>query len=261
MNDTNSTKYTEGDRLHWEVEKLQTEITALRRPWIAQPASWLALATVVLALGGFGIQWQHSNNELDLATIAAAQAKLDVARAQQDWQELQLKITAERSVLAQVHFSRQDEEARALGLRTRFERLLIKKSGTWTTADLQDILQSLASLDSSRALASASLQQSSASLDALSASVSARDAPPAFAVVATQVTLEQAKSNADRLQNTGLPYRIEIYRRDSTRFALTLGGPLTSTEAQLRVDYARSKGFAKDAYVRLARDWGKNLRD
>jgi hypothetical protein len=40
----------EADKAHWEVEKLKLETRNLQQPFRRQPASWFAVATIVLSL-------------------------------------------------------------------------------------------------------------------------------------------------------------------------------------------------------------------
>lgn len=81
----------------------------------------------------------------------------------------------------------------------------------------------------------------------------------AFAVIRNFRTLEEASAYARELSKRGLPYPVEIYRRDVNRYYVTLGGNLSNTEARKRVAYARQAGLATDAYQKNAADLGQNL--
>lgn len=81
----------------------------------------------------------------------------------------------------------------------------------------------------------------------------------AFAVIANYKTLEEAVAYARELQARNLPYPIEIYRRDVSRFYVTLGGYLPNAEARKRIAYAKQAGLSNGAYQKNAPNLGENL--
>jgi hypothetical protein len=81
----------------------------------------------------------------------------------------------------------------------------------------------------------------------------------AFVVIANRKTLQEAEGYASELKARGLPYPIEIYRRDESRFYITLGGYLSNAEARRRVAYAKQTGLSKGAYQSNKPDLGENL--
>lgn len=59
-------------KLRLETEKLQVEIANLKKTWIKNPASWVSILTIVLAL--CGLAFQYRDNKAD---ALEAQIKLD----------------------------------------------------------------------------------------------------------------------------------------------------------------------------------------
>jgi hypothetical protein len=80
-----------------------------------------------------------------------------------------------------------------------------------------------------------------------------------FPVVGSLTTLDEAVRVARRLQEQNFPYPVQIYLAENDYYAVTLGGYLERQEAARRVQYAKDKGIAKDAYVRYSTAWGENL--
>ena len=82
-----------------------------------------------------------------------------------------------------------------------------------------------------------------------------------FAVVGSYQNLQQAQDALngirDKLTQANLLYVPEVYLSENGYYALTLGGNLTSKEANQRVQ--RAKSVVADAYVRTSDRWGPNL--
>jgi hypothetical protein len=80
-----------------------------------------------------------------------------------------------------------------------------------------------------------------------------------FVVIGSYPTLQAAQGTAQNLalKTPTTPYPFEVYRSDNGYYALTLGGHLSSTEANNRM--VAAKKFASDAYVRVSDRWGDNI--
>lgn len=80
-----------------------------------------------------------------------------------------------------------------------------------------------------------------------------------FPVVGSYISLTEAFSFVKKLESKKIPYQIEIYDGTNGYYAVCLGGKLTEQEAQLRVEYAKTKGIANDAYLYKTNEWLVNL--
>ncbi|HEX9653390.1 MAG TPA: hypothetical protein VGA99_06745 [bacterium] len=81
-----------------------------------------------------------------------------------------------------------------------------------------------------------------------------------FAVVGSFPTLEEASVFAKSISSQfTLRHQPEIYLAENNLYAVTLGGYLRFQEAASRVEYAKTQGIAKDAYVRSSHNWSANL--
>jgi hypothetical protein len=81
-----------------------------------------------------------------------------------------------------------------------------------------------------------------------------------FAVVGSFPTLDEAMAFASKISNEfTLPYKPEVYLSENNFYAVTLGGYLRFDEAAKRVEFAKNREIAKDAYVRTSRSWSSNL--
>jgi hypothetical protein len=98
--------YTDADRLDAEVRKLIAEERNLSRPFLRQPASWIALGTLALSLV---VNWvQHSDAEAKdheakasekLALIEAKEHKLERDRLAEEELQLQSRIASKQRAL------------------------------------------------------------------------------------------------------------------------------------------------------------------
>lgn len=84
-----------------------------------------------------------------------------------------------------------------------------------------------------------------------------------FPVIFSIYEREEAFSKAKQLKKGGLKFEVEVYtaadKYGKQVYAITLGGYLTKEQALERVEYAKNKGIAKDAYVWESSVWGQNL--
>ena len=85
---------TADTKLRLEIEKLQAEIDNLRRPWIKNPATWVSLITIFVALCGLG--FQYVNHQV---AAAAATQKLEQAKTQLEESQTRHQATDELAAL------------------------------------------------------------------------------------------------------------------------------------------------------------------
>lgn len=78
-----------------------------------------------------------------------------------------------------------------------------------------------------------------------------------FAVIGSHRKIKDAKDMAEKLPKSN-KYTPEIYRSWNFYYAVTLGGYLSRSEADKRVNYAK-ENIAADAYLHKTRIWGKKL--
>jgi chromosome segregation ATPase len=72
-----SSEYTPEMKLQLEIEKLKAETANLHKSWFRNPASWVSVVTIILALFGLGFQYRSHKAE-----VAEAQVKLERTQAQ-----------------------------------------------------------------------------------------------------------------------------------------------------------------------------------
>jgi chromosome segregation ATPase len=70
-------EYTPEMKLQLEIEKLKAETANLQKSWFRNPASWVSVMTIILALFGLGFQYKNHKTE-----AAEAQIKLEKTQAQ-----------------------------------------------------------------------------------------------------------------------------------------------------------------------------------
>jgi len=109
-------KYTQEDKLHWEVENLRREVAAKSRHPALTPAFWLSLTGTLLALVAAVAQYFASNLEYREASIKKARAELDVARAQEEKHKLARDIDELKNAHEQMQTQKEerDKELRTL---------------------------------------------------------------------------------------------------------------------------------------------------
>lgn len=77
-----------------EKEKLLAEIANLKKSWIKNPASWVSILTIVLAL--FGLAFQYRNHQIE-----AQVAESNLKDANDKLNEVKKKLTATQEALDQ----------------------------------------------------------------------------------------------------------------------------------------------------------------
>jgi hypothetical protein len=230
-----------------ELEKLQAEIDNLKRPWWQNPTFWVAVATTLIAFFGVVVQYVRSSNEYQLAEIGRQRALLETERAER----LQEKYRSENGTLQVENAKLERERTQLQGQRTQLLNQIVQ-----AREQLQQIPASSAQA-TSRGELLAQAEETAGSLQALEEAVK-QSAPslPAFAVVASFQSVQRAEEYARTLTSKDHTYKVEVFRREPHRYAVTLGGYLSYEEANRRVLYAKERGLAEDAYVRLAKSWG-----
>jgi heme exporter protein D len=253
--------YTSDDKLRWEIEKLQAEIEQLRRPWIRQPTSWIAVATTLLALAGGAVQFSRSEREYQLADIKRERANLDAEKADRTRMQYQGQIAQVQDQIKQAQETLRELEIRRAKVLEDFSATVVRtrNSGTHEArSDLEKAQESLSALKTANVELRKQTEETVGNLQALGEAIGSQTPSlPAFAVIASFQTLGHATVFAKELAEKDSAYPLEVYLREPKSYAVTLGGYLSYDEANKRILYARANGLAADAYVRLAKDWGK----
>lgn len=266
MGEDKQLKYTDEDKLRWEVEKLQAETHNLKKPYLKTASSWITILTVILALFGVTIQYFKSDRDYQLAEIKRQQTELETKRIEADKKNLLENISQAKDSLAQLQAQREQMAGTLRGLQDKAKDLeskattLAKGESGEVKQLVQDVNKSIEQLASLNNQAVSQSEQTTQNLQAISTDVASRETQSAaFAVIASYVKSEDALAYAKQLQERRISYPIEVYKRTPFRYAVTLGGYLTPEEASKRVEYAKQQNIAQDAYVRFAHDWGENL--
>jgi len=247
----------DGGKAHWETEKLQAEVEKLRRPWIKEPATWLALATILITLSGLAIQAINSNTSLALAEIKRERAELDAVKADQLRKQYEEAISQADAALRQLESRRTKEAAELAVLGKQLESAKAQLPATSAAAiAVRKATSSLEALSDTNKQLAAQADNVSGSLQALGAKLGGASDLPAFAVIASFPSERLARQFIDEISPNKPKFPIEIYRRDSKRYLVTLGGYLSNDEATERVVYAKEQLQFSDAYVRFAKTWG-----
>jgi hypothetical protein len=112
------------ERAKWELEKLKAEVRHLSRPWLRTPASWVAVATTLIALAGASFQWYRSDIDYKLADIKKERAafeteKLERLRTQysEEIRRTQTKLNdlLKRTSIASGELNKAENRLKALG--------------------------------------------------------------------------------------------------------------------------------------------------
>ena len=226
--------YSAEEKLKWEIEKLQAETQNLKRPWIANPASWLAIVTTVIALTTAFAQYR-------LNKIETAQLHLDGTKIKIENDSLALK---KKTLTIQV-------QALSETVKTAAGRL---------TALLVEPTPSAPGPNKAQTVSQ--LQTSVDALNTIDEAIQSPNSSSQFVVViATLQTPERAVNRAKGIMaEPGNRYLINVYRKADRQYVLTLGGRLTYGEANALVKSAHQSGYP-DAVVRSAKAWGANLNE
>jgi myosin heavy subunit len=254
MAEESQAPYSDEDKLQWEVKKLQAETTSLKRPWISNPVSWIAMVTSAAALAGVFIQYAKSDREYKLSQINLEENVLKTAEVENSRQILlaQVKQITDESSQAE---KKRDQALSDLNSLLSYANELQQKLPS-EAANIKDTTQRISNSIQNLQQASDRAKETESSLQVLSTSITENNsAPLAFAVVGSFPQREKALDGAKKLKERGLAYPVEVYQREPNRYALTLGGYLDYQEASRRVEYAKQQGMS-DAYARLAKNWG-----
>jgi hypothetical protein len=124
---------TADDKLDWEIQKLQAEVSNLRKPWIQQPSSWTTLMTVFLGIAGIGIQAFFSQKDYKIAQIKTERAILDQVKAENAKQVLFVQIDGAKATLLSLKSQREQLQKGIASLKQQSNRLAavkLEKSNT-----------------------------------------------------------------------------------------------------------------------------------
>lgn len=207
-----------------EVRKLEAEIASLKKPWHRTPAAWISMATAVVSLCLLVYQ-------IKLGEIDRRQALLDQRELNDS---LRLMRKAKLALEDSTKQVRAKAEQFGVLLETNTQRVLDRAEKAVQDTTLSELRRSLITLRDS--------------------AVTGKNAPLAYAVIASFETPERALRGADEARARNLAFPVSVFRRSENRIALTLGGGTSGDSALQCVRYARRNGYS-DAYVRLAGDW------
>lgn len=267
MDSNSPVEYNVETKLRWEIDKLKAETKNLTRPWIHNPASWIAIVTTVIAVGSVLFQAIKSDYEYRRSEIKLEQAKLEIVKAEDKSEKLKDEVARVEMTLNQLNDQRQSASAELALLEEQSKKLkdlVAQLPATVENKEIKDVAQktstSLAQLRTINKRSIAQSEETAGNLRAIRESLSNQPASAtSFAVIGSFKTLDEATEYAKGLKAKGLTYPVEIFKREANRYAVTLGGYLNSAEAAARVRYAKQNGIADDAYVRQAEGWGENL--
>lgn len=267
MENNTPVEYNTETKLRYEIEKLRAETHNLTRPWLHNPASWITILTTVIALGGIGFQAIKSDYEYRSSQIKLEQAKLDIEKAADKNERLNNEVARAEMLLSQVNEQREKAQSELVSIETqanKLKELAAQLPANAQTNEIKDVaLKTSRSIDQLQTINRQSVAQSeetAGNLRAIRESLSVpQSASNNFAIVASFKTESEALAFAKQLKAKGLTFPVEVYKRETDRYAVTLGGNLSYREASVRVQYAKQNGIANDAYVRSAENWGENL--
>ncbi|MGF1706808.1 hypothetical protein [Enterovibrio baiacu] len=84
-----------------------------------------------------------------------------------------------------------------------------------------------------------------------------------FPVIASAYRKIDLTNKLEELGKLDLEHNVAVYKTTDKKgtivWAITLGGYMSKSDAQVRVDYARKAQIAPDAYVWKSEKWGKNI--
>jgi len=140
-----------------EKQKLMAEIANLNKSWIKNPASWVSIMTIVLALFGLAFQYRsHQSDEkaaqeklkAEQELLTALEAELTKVRDALNQKEPQLKqvdaeLTKATDDLKQLASEREDVQKQLAALNAQLKDLEAKAASLPKTADNQKIQESV----------------------------------------------------------------------------------------------------------------------
>jgi len=185
MNGESAPSGSEQEKRYWELEKLKTEVAALRRPWYRQVGTLVGAISAMVAIFSVFFQFQASSIKYEQAALKLEKTEKQIA----ELQERDKALRTEQDTLQQ----------RVKDLQERENRLRV------TTEAME---QQLASVRSTLAAA-----QSEAPANAKLAGTLQRGA----------AQLEALGQNAETLQTIAKPYSQEAVRGGSPLRGYTIG--------------------------------------
>jgi septal ring factor EnvC (AmiA/AmiB activator) len=133
-----------------EKQKLLVEIANLKKSWIKNPASWVSIMTIVLALFGLAFQYRNHQFEAKAAEDNLNKVKADLMKVQDalNQKEPQLKQVDEELAkatddLKQLASEREDAQKQLATLNDQLKDLEAKAASLPKTADNQKIQESV----------------------------------------------------------------------------------------------------------------------
>ena len=144
-------------KLRLETEKLQVEIANLKKTWIKNPASWVSILTIVVALCGLAFQYRSQKAEALEAQVKLEKAQAEFRQSQErlKYVENELKnkeprlnqvleeIDRATTDLKQLTSDREKVETQLVALNNQIKDLETKAKNLPTTADNQQIQTSV----------------------------------------------------------------------------------------------------------------------
>lgn len=94
MHPPDSTRFTEDDKLHYEVTKLKLEAKALEKPYVKQPTTWVTIAGLLISIALNLSQCSKTKNEEDRAEINLARTQLAQEKANKLNDSIKLATTS-----------------------------------------------------------------------------------------------------------------------------------------------------------------------
>lgn len=133
-----------------EKQKLAAEISNLKKSWIKNPASWVSIMTIVLALFGLAFQYRSHKSEEAEAQRKLAQVNSEMKNVQDalNQKEPRLKqvdseIDTAKGALEQLTADRQEVQKELATLNAQLKELEAKADSLPKTADNAQIAQSV----------------------------------------------------------------------------------------------------------------------
>jgi chromosome segregation ATPase len=133
-----------------EKQKLMAEIANLNKSWIKNPASWVSILTIVLALFGLAFQYRNHQIEAREAQLKLDKVKGDLTAVQNELnqkeprlKEVDQEIDKATETLKQLSSEREEVQAQLATLNAQLKDLETKASSLPATADNQKIQASV----------------------------------------------------------------------------------------------------------------------
>lgn len=100
-----------------ELLKLETEIEELRRGWLRRPASWVAVATTILAVGGFFSEMQVNKVHAAATDLQLRETEFEIRLKERESKQLTEDLERRARELEQVmtDLSSRSQELKEIG--------------------------------------------------------------------------------------------------------------------------------------------------